>query len=76
MAMIKVYRVEMTNRGLDDPLIHPYDFALEFGAATKEDAIDTVSAILDGRGMIIPPQGTRFELVRLLDKAAGNVVLE
>lgn len=80
MARTKTYRAELTNPGSGEPrepgFINSYDFVLEFGAYDKDDAIDTVSAILDGHGMIMPPQGTRFQLYRLIDKASGKVVLE
>jgi hypothetical protein len=77
MPREKRYRAELANRGSESPLnIKPYVFALEFAAPSKEYAIDTVASILDGRGMIIPPVGTRFELWRLIDKTTGKVVLE
>lgn len=71
----RTYRAELTNRG-SEGLVAPYDFMLEFGAYGPEDAVDTVAAILDGRGMVMPPPGTKFELYRLLDKATGAVILQ
>lgn len=73
-AKKKTYRAELVNRGSED--IKPYDFTLEFTAPDRDYAVDTVAAILDGRGMIMPLPGTKFELYRLLDKATGQVVLE
>lgn len=74
---LRVYRAELMNYGSDEPVkIESYDFALEFTAPDKEYAIDTVASILDGRGMIVPPVGTKFSLHRLMDKATGKIILE
>jgi len=69
------YKAEFANRGSDGPLdIKPYVFAIEFEAQDDEEATDTVNAILNGVGMVLPPPTTRFELWRLLDRS-GKVIL-
>lgn len=75
MARTRTYRAELVNPG-EPGFIKPYDFALEFGAHGKDEAIDTVASVLDGRGMVVPPASTRFQLYRLLDKATGEVILQ
>lgn len=51
-----------------------YSFWIDFDAWNDSHAIDTVDAILNGQGMILPPPGMQFELHKLLDEA-GKVVL-
>ncbi len=69
------YKAELANRGSDGPLrIAPYVVAVEFQARDDEDAIDTVTSILNGSGIVRPPIGTVFELWRLMDQR-GNVIL-
>jgi len=69
------YKAELANRGSTGGLqIQPYVVAVEFQAADDGEAIDTVTAILNGSGIVLPPPTTRFELWRLLDPR-GNVIL-
>lgn len=68
-----LYKSVWYNRGGSDLQIRPYTFNLEFYALDDIDALDTVAAIGDGRGLVQPPPGTWFELARLQD-GRGRVV--